>query len=223
MPVLPSGEIHFGPGRFRHPFAGNPSYLRNAAHNPATIYHEYAHHVCRHTADLRINAERPPDAQRNGKPAPEEGFCDYFAAALLGSGRPYGWFRVARGERRDPEVALRRADEAGADPHAIGAVWASALWRCRSELFENGLIVSPRDYDRAAVGTLLQLGRVGARPDRRRRRVREAERCSAEVIVSVYLQTVRESAGARAASCAARVFEAAQLVELSEDVQRFEC
>jgi hypothetical protein len=168
---------------------------------------------------LRINAERAPDAQRNGKPGPEEGFCDYFAAALLGSGRPYGWFRVVRGERRDPDVALRRANEAGTDPHAVGAVWASALWRCRSELLENGLVTSPRDHDRAAVGALLHLGRVAARPDRRRRREREAVRASADVIASVYLETVRESVGARAASFAARIFEAARLVEHSEDVR----
>lgn len=216
IPVLPTGEIHFGPGRFRHPFAGNPSYLRNAAHNPATIYHEYAHHVCRHTADLRINAERAPDAQRNGKPGPEEGFCDYFAAALLGTGRPYGWFREARGHRRDPDVALRRAQEAGADPYAVGAVWASALWRCRSELLETGLLASPRDHDRAIVGALLHLGRVGARPDRRRRREREAVRSSAAVIASTYLESVRELVGGRAASSAARIFETAQLVAVEE-------
>ena len=42
--------------------------------------------------------------QRNGKTGPEEGICDYFAASLLGTGRPYGWYRPARGRRRDPDA-----------------------------------------------------------------------------------------------------------------------
>src|SRR5204863_2291405 len=73
IPVSPSGEIHLGPCRYRKPFAGWVSYLRNAAHNPAIVYHEFGHHLCRHTADFRLNAERRPRNQRNGKVGVEEG------------------------------------------------------------------------------------------------------------------------------------------------------
>jgi hypothetical protein len=62
----------------------------------------------------------------------------------------------------------------------------------------------------------LHLGRVGARPDRRRRREREAVRSSAGVIASTYLESVRELVGVRAASSAARIFETAQLVAVEE-------
>src|SRR5262249_26784208 len=70
--VAATGEVHLGPGWSRRPFAGHAGYLRNAAHNPATICHEYGHHLCRHTADFRLNTERRPNRQRNGKTGIEE-------------------------------------------------------------------------------------------------------------------------------------------------------
>jgi hypothetical protein len=135
-PVWPTGEVHLGPGRRRQPFAGHASYLPNAAHNPATIYHEYGHHLCRHTADFRLNSERSPGAQRNGKIPAEEGLCDYLAASLLGTGRPYGWFRPVLGRRRDPEKHRVGGDRAAADVHEAGAAWAAALWRSREARVE---------------------------------------------------------------------------------------
>src|SRR5207302_637030 len=54
-PVSPDGEIHLGPGRSALQFgalveaAGGP-YQHNASHNGAILYHEYGHHINRHTA-----------------------------------------------------------------------------------------------------------------------------------------------------------------------------
>jgi len=217
LPILPGGEIHFGPGRFRHPFAAFDSYLRNAAHNPATIYHEFGHHICRHTADLRINAERRPDRQRNGKPGVEEGICDYVAASLLGSGRPYGWFRSSRGERRDPEHAQRRVVEADDDEHALGAVWAGGFWRCRQAVLEHGWLSTPKDHDRVVIAALLAIGRVGMRPDGRARRRRAEERCAPSTVMAAYLEALEEAAGPSASSRAARIFEATGMRLLSSE------
>jgi hypothetical protein len=212
IPVRPTGEVHLGPGRYRQPFAGHPSYLRSAAHNPATIYHEFGHHLCRHTADFRLNGERVPEAQRNGKTGPEEGVCDYLAASLLGTGRPYGWYRPKRGERRDPETSRPPITGDQEDAHAVGARWAGALWRARQTLLRQGLIDSPRDHDRAVVQTLLDIGGVAARPgDRRPRRDRAAERSAPETIVSRYLAALAAADGRRAAVVAAGLLEAGGL------------
>jgi hypothetical protein len=202
IPVRPSGEIHLGPGIRRAPFAGATHYLRNAAHNPATIYHEYGHHLCRHTADFRLNAERAPERQRNGKTGLEEGICDYLTAALLGTGRPYGWYRPSRGAWRDP-AAVRPLTAVEEDPHAVGAVWASAFWGVREALLERALLAGPRDYDRILLRMLLDLGAVAARSrDRRRRSERAAERSAPATILTVYLEALRDAAGVNAAALA---------------------
>lgn len=207
--VGPTGEVHLGPGRSREPFAGESSYLRNAAHNPATIYHEYGHHLCRHTADFRLNGERVPEAQRNGKTGPEEGVCDYLAASLLGTGRPYGWYRPERGERRDPETDRPRLGDNETDAHALGARWAAVFWRTRQTLLRQGLIGSPRDHDRAVVQTLLEVGDVAARPgDYRPRRNRAAERSAPQTIASAYLAALDAAGGRRAADVAEGLLEA---------------
>lgn len=214
FPVSPNGEVHLGPGRRRQPFAGHDAYLANAAHNPATIYHEVGHHACRHTADFRLNAERRPAVQRNGKMAMEEGFCDYVAASMLGTGRPYSWFRPALGARRDPDRARKWVEECAADAHAEGALWASGLWRTREHLANEGL-VEPDGHDRAVAATLLRVGSVGRR-DGRRRREREAERCAPSTVLAAYLESVREAGGSRAADRAARVCEEIGLFGLEE-------
>jgi hypothetical protein len=184
----------------RKPFAGRKSYLRAASHNPATIYHEFAHHLCRHTADLRLNAERPLRRQRNGKPAVEEGLCDYFAAALLGTGRPFGWYSIGRGRQRDPEVWPRGDDDVG-DLHIEGARWAALFWNCRQRLASRGL--DARDHDRVMVATLLALGEVaqqsangGGGPRRRR----QAVRCDHDTIRETYLAALGAEAGRDAAA-----------------------
>jgi hypothetical protein len=211
--VSPSGEIHLGPSRYRKPFAGVTSYLRNAAHNPAIIYHEFGHHLCRHTADFRCNADRRPHAQRNGKPGVEEGICDYFAAALLGSGRPYGWYRADRGRRRDVHQ-LRAAVPGHGDAHAVGAAWASALWHCRESLVDNGLLRSRVDHDRVLIGTLLRIGEVGRGGKRRARVQRAAQRMDPSTVLASYADALTETAGAPAARYAEGVFDEAGLIAL---------
>jgi hypothetical protein len=199
IPIRPTGEVHLGPGRHRAPFAGQTSYLRNAAHNPATIYHEYGHHLCRHTADFRLNSERSPEAQRNGKTGAEEGVCDYLTASLLGTGRPYGWYRPARGARRDPEVARPAGEDDESDAHALGARWAGAFWRTRCTVLEQGWIDSPRDHDRALVQALLEVAGIASRPgDRRRRRERAATRAAPDTMASAYVRALVDTAGERA-------------------------
>jgi hypothetical protein len=179
LPVVPTGEVHLGPGRLSQQFAGQDGYLRSAAHNPATIYHELGHHLCRHTADFRLNAERAPAEQRNGKIGADEGVCDYLTASFLGTGRPYGWYRAERGERRDPDawreldVAPEDAHEAiredaheyihereHGDVHDVGARWAALWWRCRRRLLDGGM-ASGADHDRVVVAALLAVGQVG--------------------------------------------------------------
>lgn len=92
VPISPDGEIHLGPGRqlLHHgalvKAAGGP-YRANASHNAGIIYHEYGHHLARHTADFRGNALRRANRQNNRKPAIEEGFCDYWTATMLGACR----------------------------------------------------------------------------------------------------------------------------------------
>jgi hypothetical protein len=212
VPVAPTGEIHLGPSRYRKPFAGFTSYLRNAAHNPAIVYHEAGHHLCRHTADFRANAGRRPDRQRNGKTGVEEGVCDYFAAALLGSGRPYGWYRADRGRRRDLELRRHASHVVdGSDAHALGATWAAAWWRCRGILTADGTLRSPADHDRILVHALLRVGEVGTNGSSRRRR--EARRSRAETMLGEYVVAVTDAAGARAAGSVQAVLEESGLVE----------
>ena len=214
FPVAPTGEIHLGPSRYRKPFAGWPSYLRNAAHNPAIVYHEFGHHLCRHTADFRCNAERDPEKQRNGKPGVEEGICDYFAASLLRSARPYGWYRADRGRRRDVEelrFAVEPSDDA--DAHAVGAAWAPAFWRSRTGLCEAGLLNAPEDHDRALLHALLQIGESAAGGKRKSRRRREAKRGEPSTLLAYYLDALAAAGGRRAASLAEAVFARVGLLD----------
>ncbi|PYJ01070.1 MAG: hypothetical protein DME25_19000, partial [Verrucomicrobia bacterium] len=93
-PVSPDGEIHLGAGWQLWTngalFArkGEP-YRANASHNAGIIYHEYGHHITRHTADFRGNALRPLDNQDNRKSPIDEGTSDYWAATMLET--PHIW------------------------------------------------------------------------------------------------------------------------------------
>ena len=144
-PLSPDGEIHLGPGwmLLEHGAlveAGGGRYRANASHNASIIYHEYAHHVARHTADFAANALRRPPRQRNRKPAIEEGTCDYWVATLLETPHIWAWHR-----RNDDQSSHRRClasaktmrdydPRPGADPHANGTIWAAALWDLRTRL-----------------------------------------------------------------------------------------
>lgn len=137
-PVQPQGEVHLGYGRTYLPVPA-PRYFHAPGHNAAIIYHEIGHHLCRHSADFRLNRLLPPAAQTNRKIALDEGTCDFFAAVLLGSPDIYGWHRarvpVWRQDRRCLDPRWTMACFHGGrdrDPHRDGTIWASALWSARS-------------------------------------------------------------------------------------------
>lgn len=142
-PVQASGEVHLGGGRA---FLTSPRrYFHAPAHNAAIIYHEVAHHLCRHTADFRLNRLRPPDEQTNLKVALDEGTADVFTAILLGTPDIYGWHRRhvpmwdQRRRKLDPRWTMahfRGGREA--DPHTDGTVWASACWSARQRVIDFG-------------------------------------------------------------------------------------
>jgi hypothetical protein len=142
-PVAVDGEIHLGPGRqlleggALFEYAGGP-YRANASHNAGIIYHEYGHHITRHTADFRANRLRPSKRQDNKKAAIDEGTCDYWAATLLNT--PHIW---AFHKRHDAQhchlrslVSTKTMSDfdwsATADPHVNGTIWGAALWDMRT-------------------------------------------------------------------------------------------
>jgi hypothetical protein len=147
VPVSVNGEIHFGPGRglTEHgalAAAAGGRYRANASHNPGIIYHEYGHHIIRHTADLNGNALRAPDEQDNRKSALDEGTSDYFAAMMLDTPHIWAFHHRHDRERVHPRSLSSKktmADydaEPGADPHANGTIWGAALWDLRLRLAE---------------------------------------------------------------------------------------
>jgi hypothetical protein len=148
----PAGEVHLGGGAgfVTRPDGGR--YFRAPAHNPAIICHEAGHHVCRHTADFRLNQLRPAAQQTNKKTALDEGTADVITAILLGTPDIYGWHRHGVPET---EQRRRRLDSRwtmahfrggpGSDPHADGTVWASACWSARRRVAETG--ADPNRFD----------------------------------------------------------------------------
>lgn len=169
-PTAPAvtGEIHLGPGRrMMHggalaAAAGHP-YRHNAAHNAGTLYHEYAHHLQRHTCDFRANALRPPMEQSNRKTPTEEGTCDYWAAAMLEAPHIWAWHHphdASTVHRRSLVSRKTMADfdhRPGADPHRNGTIWGAALWNFRMRM----AAASPdgaRLADRIVLQALLIIG-----------------------------------------------------------------
>jgi hypothetical protein len=169
-PISPDGEIHLGPGRNLLQYgalveaAGGP-YRANASHNAGILYHEYGHHITRHTADFRVNALRSPTRQNNRKVAIDEGTCDYLAATMLGTPHIWAWHL-----RHDDEVIHPRSlvssktiadydTSPAADAHANGTIWAAALWDLRTQL---GRIEADgvRRTDLMVVQALLLLGQL---------------------------------------------------------------
>jgi hypothetical protein len=160
--VDPAGEVHLGSGRA---FLGGPRepYFHAPAHNAAIIYHEVGHHVCRHTADFRVNRQRPMHEQHNGKNALDEGTADFLAAVLLDSPDIYGWHR---GHIPEWDPRRRRLDTrftmaylrpgSGGQAHANGCIWASALWSARGRVRADGC-----DGDQFTAVVLRALARLG--------------------------------------------------------------
>jgi hypothetical protein len=170
-PISPDGEIHLGPGRNLLQYgalveaAGGP-YRANASHNAGILYHEYGHHLTRHTTDFRANALRPATRQNNRKVAIDEGTCDYVAATMLDTPHIWAWHL-----RHDSEVIHPRSLSSSktmadydssptADAHANGTIWAAALWDLRTQLGrteEDGV----RRTDLMVMQALLLLGQLG--------------------------------------------------------------
>ncbi|MGY1621488.1 hypothetical protein ACI789_04740 [Geodermatophilus sp. SYSU D00965] len=143
--VSPTGEVHLGGGAGVVATTGTGRYFRAPAHNPAIVCHEVGHHVCRHTADFRLNRLRPPDQQTSKKRPVDEGTADAITAVLLGTPDIYGWHRHGipptdrRRRRLDPRWTM--ADFQGgrySDPHADGTIWASACWSARRRVSDAG-------------------------------------------------------------------------------------
>lgn len=167
-PISRDGEIHLGPGwkLLEHGAlveTGGGRYRHSASHNAGTIYHEYGHHITRHTADFRANALRAPERQGNGKTDLDEGFCDYWVAAMLEAPHIWAWHRrhddqEIHGRSLDSPARMEEYDASDtADPHANGTIWAAALWELRTklqELREDGA----RECDKLVLETLLLLG-----------------------------------------------------------------
>ncbi len=165
-PLSPNGEIHLGPGwkLLEHGAlvdAAGGRYRANASHNASIIYHEYGHHLARHTADFAANALRRPDRQRNRKHAIEEGTCDYWVATLLETPHIWAWHRHPPHPRSLASAQTMRDYDwrPRADAHANGTVWAAALWDLRSRLgTTEGALVT----DLLVLKALLLLGRLPA-------------------------------------------------------------
>ena|GEM_PF-496549 len=144
-PIAPHGEIHLGPGWRLTEYgalveAAGGRYRANASHNAGILYHEYGHHITRHTADFRANAVRRPDDQNNRKTATDEGTCDYWAAVMLDTPHIWAWHH-----RHDDQVVHPRSlissktmkdydPDPKADPHLNGTIWAATLWDLRIRL-----------------------------------------------------------------------------------------
>jgi poly-gamma-glutamate capsule biosynthesis protein CapA/YwtB (metallophosphatase superfamily) len=172
--LSPHGEIHLGPGwmLLEHGAlaeAVGGRYRANASHNAGIIYHEYGHHIARHTVDFAANALRRPGHQHNRKAAIEEGVCDYWAATVLGIPHIWAWHR-----RHDSGFPHRRALTSaktmkdydagpGADPHANGTIWGAALWDLRTHL-GSGESGGARVADLLVLKSLLLLGTLAV-PD----------------------------------------------------------
>jgi hypothetical protein len=182
-PISPDGEVHLGPGRqlLEHGAlvdAAGGRYRANAAHNAGILYHEYGHHITRHTADFRANALRPPDRQNNRKAAIDEGTCDYWAATLLGTPHIWAWHRRHDAQEvhfRSLASSRTMADydsRPGADPHPNGTIWGAALWDLRTRL----AVEEPNGVRQADLLLLKALLLIGRPTERSRATIRGARR-----------------------------------------------
>lgn len=169
-PVSEDGEIHLGPGRqlWQHGALAERSgkgYRSNASHNAGIIYHEYGHHLTRHTADFRANFLRPRDNQNNRKTAMDEGTCDYWAATMLGTPHIWAWHQRHAAEVIHPRslmAAKKMADfdhDKKADPHLNGTIWGAALWDLRTRLSASDP-AGARHTDLLLLKALLLIGQL---------------------------------------------------------------
>jgi hypothetical protein len=154
-----AGEVHLGGGARFVTRQARP-YFQAPAHHASIIYHEVGHHICRHTADFRLNRLRDPHDQANRKVALDEGSADYLTAMLLGTPDIYGWHRghlPAWDQRRRllrPQWTMDHFVGGKGDPHADGTIWASALWSAREAVAGRGL--DPGRFDAMVLRGLRQ-------------------------------------------------------------------
>lgn len=169
-PIASNGEIHLGPGwqllaQGALVNAAGGRYRANASHNAGIIYHEYGHHITRHSADFQANALRPEDRQSNRKTVMDEGTCDYWAATMLGT--PHIWILHRRHDEDEihfrslaSSKTMANYDHAPkADVHLNGTIWGAALWDFRTRL----LATEPdgaRKSDLLVLKALLLMGKL---------------------------------------------------------------
>ncbi|NHZ84332.1 MAG: hypothetical protein GWP19_00435 [Planctomycetia bacterium] len=143
--IAPHGEIHLGPGwRLTKdgalPEFAECKYRCNASHNAGIIYHEYGHHITRHTADFSANRLKAPHRQSNRKSDLDEAFSDYWAAAMLDCPYIWAWHRKHTKHEIHPRSLLSNKDMTeydfglDSDPHSNGTIFAAALWDIRKEI-----------------------------------------------------------------------------------------
>jgi hypothetical protein len=172
-PIAFDGEIHLGPGwqLLEHGALADAvggRYRANASHNAGIIYHEYGHHITRHTADFRANSLRPADQQSNRKTAMDEGTCDYWAAAMLGT--PHIWILHRRHDEREIHVRSLTSPKTmadydtgpQADVHTNGTIWSAALWDLRTQL-SAAAPDGARQTDLLLLKALLLMGKLAPR------------------------------------------------------------
>jgi poly-gamma-glutamate capsule biosynthesis protein CapA/YwtB (metallophosphatase superfamily) len=166
--VAPDGEIHLGPGRQLLDSGAlvvlaGCRYRANASHNAGIIYHEYGHHITRHTADFRANLFCAPDQQDNRKAALDEGICDYWAAAMLGTPHIWAWHKRHDNEHVHARslTSLKTMDEFDpapqADSHANGTIYAAALWDLRRRM-KKEFSAGERRVDLLVLKSLVLIG-----------------------------------------------------------------
>lgn len=170
-PLAVTGEIHLGSGQRRLETGAlaqraGKSYRHNTGHNAGTIYHEYGHHIHRHTADFRANDLRPPDQQSNRKVSMDEGTSDYWAAVMLDSAHIWAWHRrhdEVSAHRRSLTSPITMADydhSEDADPHVNGTIWAASLWDFREKMRAAGADAGARLADKIVLQALVLIGRI---------------------------------------------------------------
>ncbi len=154
---LATGEIHLGGGHGYVPRVDAEPYFSAPSHNLAIVYHEIGHHVCRHTADFRLNRLRPVTQQTNKKIPLDEGTCDLLTAVMLDDPDIYGWHRSAipswnrRRRELNPRWTMALFVGGQSDPHTDGTIWASACWAAREQVASAG-------HDRARFDRMLLRG-----------------------------------------------------------------
>ena len=148
QPISPLGEIHLGPGRQLTEFGALPElaeckYRCNASHNAGIIYHEYGHHINRHTADFMANRLMAPHLQSNRKSDIDEGISDYWAASLLNCPHIWAWHRKHTLDEIHPRslASLKTMSDFDfgekADPHLNGTILGATLWDIRQTIVKS--------------------------------------------------------------------------------------